>query len=122
MRWTLDGANQTYGVATLAVTVEQDATAQAVYVSSTARYYLLDAYGTVHPSTPDLPQFSGGPYWFGWDIARALAIVPDGEGSVKGYYVLDGWGGVHPVGDVSAFAGGPFWAGWDIARGLAVVA
>jgi hypothetical protein len=57
-------------------------------------------------------------YWPGWDIARALAITPDGRGLV----VLDGFGGIHAVGSVKAPRGAPFWPGWDIARSIGVTA
>jgi hypothetical protein len=55
------------------------------------------------------------------DIARALKVVFDSTGPVQGYYVLDGYGGVHPVGKVPAFTGGPYWPGFDIAADMDVV-
>ena len=44
--------------------------------------------------------YRGGPYWHGWDIARGVAILPDGSGG----FVLDGFGGLHPFG-LNASAG-----------------
>ena len=53
-------------------------------------------------------------YWPGRDIARAIALRPDGASG----WVLDGWGGLHPFGGAPAITNGPYWSGWDIARGL----
>ena len=33
-------------------------------------------------------------------------------------YVLDGWGGIHPIGSAPGVVGTAYWPGWDIARGL----
>src|SRR5207302_203522 len=72
--------------------------------------YTLSGDGQVH-------AWDGAPYFgsprFGWDIARGISVMPDGQGSV----VLDGWGGVHVAGDAVG-RGGPYWPGWDIARGI----
>src|SRR5437899_2970619 len=54
--------------------------------------YSLDAYGGVHP-LGDAPALASAAYWPGWDIARSVAIFPDGTGG----YLLDGYGGLHPV-------------------------
>lgn len=68
--------------------------------------------------------------YFGWDIAREIDLEPTG----KGYMVLDGFGGIHPVGDArtawNSFipgprpgmppeAGGHTYFGWDIAEKIA---
>lgn len=67
------------------------------------------------------PRPVGIPYWPGWDIARAVAVAPDGTSGM----VLDGFGGLHPFG----IGGRPapptprtdaYWPGWDIARGVAL--
>ena len=44
---------------------------------------------------PAPPAAGRRTYWPGWDIARDVALLPDGTGG----YVLDGWGGLHPFGD-----------------------
>ena len=87
--------------------------------------YVVDGFGGIHSfaigANPPPAAVSGGPYWLGWDIARGIAVLPDGTGG----YVVDGFGGVHsfaiganpPPPDVS---GGPYWLGWDIARGIAL--
>ncbi|MBM3673552.1 MAG: hypothetical protein FJW88_01165 [Actinobacteria bacterium] len=57
---------------------------------------------------------------FGFDIARDVAVMPDGQG----YIVLDGYGGLHKYG--SAATGvmgtlyGAYWPGWDIARSISI--
>lgn len=88
----------------------------AVLLTDTSGY-ILDGYGGIHP-------FGGAPavrstgYWRGWDIARRIALRPDGTGG----YVLDGYGGLHPfaVGPTAtmpgAVSGAGYWSGWDIAR------
>ena len=60
---------------------------------------------------------------FNFDIARDLRISPadvTGDGSVDwkdGFYILDGYGGIHALGGASAITESPF-LGWDIARDL----
>jgi hypothetical protein len=88
--------------------------------------YVLDGYGGLHPlpmggRAPGVPH--DGPYWYGWDIARDVVVLPDGTGG----YVLDGWGGLHPFGIGANPAppvpvDAPYWPGWDIARGVGVTA
>jgi hypothetical protein len=61
------------------------------------------------------------PYWPGWDIARGVALLPDGSGG----YVLDGWGGLHPfaLGDNPTpprATSSRYWRGTDAARGIAI--
>jgi len=80
-------------------------------------YYLLAADGAVTAvagagdfGSPDL-----GP-----DLARGIAVMPDG----LGYVVLDGFGGLHKFGSANRGLVGrartPYWAGWDIARDIAI--
>jgi hypothetical protein len=80
----------------------------------TGGYYVLDPRGGVS-------AFGGAPYFgsprFGFDIARGIAVMPDGAG----YVVLDGWGGVHRYGSASTLpAPSGYWRGWDIARSVAI--
>lgn len=89
--------------------------------------YELDGFGALHPiapvgSSPPSPP-TGGPHWPGWDIARGVALLPDGTGG----YVLDGWGGMHgfSIGANPAPPtpiGVPYWRNRDIARGVALLA
>lgn len=78
--------------------------------------YVLDDFGGVY-AVGDAPPLSNSSYWPGWDIARGLALNPDGAGG----YVLDGWGGLHPFGNAQPVAGSGYWPGWDIARGIALL-
>jgi len=113
-------------------------------------YYILDGLGAVHscrlPLNFDVnddgvvddadvasPEFgkpannrplvipwvgSDQPY-FGWDIAREIELTPTGNG----YYLLDGFGAIHTVGDAHTAFPNPFtpYFGFDIARGMTVV-
>ena len=91
---------------------------------------MLDGYGGIHPfglaltgpSTVRPAPITGAPSWPGWDIARSIAILPNGTGG----YVLDGFGGLHPFGigghaAPPVPAGTPYWLGWDIARSVALL-
>jgi Fibronectin type III domain len=79
-------------------------------LDNAAHLYLLDGYGGVHPEGTAAP-LAGGVYW-GWNIARSLALFPDGTGG----YVLDGYGGLHPVGNANQAPQSAYWPGWDIAH------
>lgn len=75
--------------------------------------YVLDLYGGVHP-VGGAPSISTSGYWPGWDIARGLALNPDG----KSGYVMDGWGGLHPVGGAARVTNNAYWPGWYIAKAI----
>jgi outer membrane protein assembly factor BamB len=77
--------------------------------------YTLDGWGGIHAFGGASP-INDGPYWGGWDIARGIALRPDGGSG----WVLDGWGGIHSFGAAPGMTNGPSWPGWDIARGIAV--
>ena len=54
-------------------------------------------------------------------LRSALWLLPSSTpGAVSGY-VLDGYGGLHPLGSAPAVVRCPYWQGWDIAIGLAGV-
>ena len=59
---------------------------------------ILDAFGSIHTvgNATNL-----GDVYFGWDIARDLLYTSTG----KGYYILDGYGGLFAFGD-AFFPGG----------------
>jgi hypothetical protein len=84
--------------------------------------FTLDGFGGLHPyGAPALSETSGssGHYW-GWDIARDFAFLPDGTGG----FVLDGFGGLHPFrlnGSTAPLSaqGAPYW-GWDVARKVVI--
>jgi hypothetical protein len=79
-------------------------------------FYVLNGTGAVKPVGG--APFFGNPA-FAADIARDIAVTPDGGG----YVVLDGYGGLHLFG--SAATGplrnvlGPYF-GWDIARSIVI--
>jgi hypothetical protein len=89
-------------------------------------YYILDKLGGVHwcledenGDPVDSPWGFTQPY-FGWDIARAIEMTP----TFQGYYLLDGFGAVHAVGDAKVAPNTPGTSalfGWDIARDLECV-
>ena len=79
---------------------------------------VLDGFGGVHPfGGLVLTDVDGLAYWPGWDIARALAILPDGSGG----WTLDGFGTIHSWGAAPPLSSGVAWSGWDIARALVVL-
>ena len=71
------------------------------------------------------------PPYFGWDISRDIDLEPTG----KGYMILDGFGGIHPMGAArdrydeiflngprpgeAPSAGGHVYFGWDVAEKIA---
>ncbi len=93
------------------------ATTRRVVTNPSGGYYSLGGDGSVTP-------YGGAGYFgapsFGWNIARGLAVMPDGQG----YVVLDGFGGLHRFGSATEGAVGqapfPYWIGWDIARDVAI--
>lgn len=89
----------------------------------------VDGFGGLHAFTIDRPgQPTKAPaavkfadYWPGWDIIRAVAIMPDG----KSGYMLDAFGGTHgfAIGNSPrppAITGLPYWVGQDVAQGLTI--
>ena len=60
--------------------------------------------------------------YFDFDIARDLELVQDETGFIVGYYLLDGFGGQHEIGNVTSYniEQKPYFS-WDIARDLEVV-
>ena len=80
-------------------------------------YYVLNGNGIVNASGAT----SYGSVAFGWDIARDIAVMPDG----MGYVVLDGFGGLHRFGSAVTSplrnVHTPYF-GFDIARSVIVTA
>jgi len=86
--------------------------------NATQSGFVLDGFGGLHSYGVSITA-AGNPYW-GWDIGRDFAFLPDGTGG----YILDGHGGLHPFGvnghaAPPAAVGSPYW-GWDIARKVVV--
>jgi len=77
-------------------------------------FWALDGNGVVaaYEGAPNL----GSPN-FGWNIARDIVAMPDGNG----YAVLDGFGGVHRFGSARSLpTSNAYWPGWDIAKSIAL--
>ncbi len=87
---------------------------QATAANPLGGYYVLKANGNV-VAKDGAPSFGQDDY--GFDMARGIAVMPDG----KGYVVVDGWGGVHRFGSAQSLPPAPaYWKGWDIVRGVAI--
>jgi hypothetical protein len=89
---------------------------RAVAANPIGGYYVLNGDGRVY-------AYGGAPYGgsaaFGFEIARDIAVTPDG----RGYVILDGFGAVHPFGTATNLPlPNTYWPGWDIARGVAITA
>ena len=93
-------------------TVSTAIAANATVAQPLTAGYAVDAFGDL--STLDSPP-AAGPSWPGFPIGRGIALRPAGNG-----YVLDGWGGIHPIGGAPGVSASAYWPGWDIARGIAV--
>jgi len=78
---------------------------------------VLDGYGGLHPFN-GAPALAAPAYWPGWDIARALWLLPGSTLSAPAGYVLDGYGGMHPFGGAPAIASAGSWPGSDLAHNL----
>ena len=107
------------GALTLGPATTQPASASAMSgfmseLTNTHGGVSLDGYGGVHAFGGFPLNHTGAPYWPGWDIARAVAVLPDGSGG----WLLDGWGAVHNFGNANPVTGFAYWPGWDISRAL----
>ena len=103
-------------------TTGADGRAVAFLPGSSTAGYSLSGDGTLTPFGGAPAATQAGHQWPNWDIARSVAILPNGTGG----YVLDGYGGIHPFAIGSnpmpaGTSGGPYWNGWDIARGLVLL-
>lgn len=114
-RYTLPAGPGTYTVSATAPKFDKQSTS-GVAVNSGAS---TNANFTLAVTL--LPSAQGAPYWYGFDIARGVAL----RGDESGGYVLDGWGGIHAFASVGAapppVVGNAYWNGWDIARGIALL-
>jgi hypothetical protein len=91
-------------------------TGRGIAANPNGGYYVVTGDGTVHAY--DGAPFFGQPQ-FPYDIARGIAVMPDG----LGYVVLDGRGAIHRFGSatsgpVSTFV--PPYFPFDIARSVAI--
>ncbi len=90
-----------------------------ISANSTGDGLILDAYGrawnlgNTNPGVKDDPR---APFWPNKSIAKRLVKDPNSNA----YYVLDGFGGIHPGYGAKAVSGNAYWSGWDIARDLVI--
>ncbi len=86
--------------------------------AGTGGYYILGGDGSVK-AMGSAPSYGAVPFSF--DIARDIAVMPDG----RGYVVLDGLGGVHRFGSAASsplqHVRTPYF-GFDIARSISLTA
>jgi hypothetical protein len=87
--------------------------ARDVAITGFGSGYTLDGYGGIHPFG-SAANLSPAPAYFGWDIARAITMLPSGAGG----YTLDGWGGVHQFGSAPVESYSGYWSGSDIANAI----
>jgi len=110
--FTLAGHGSAEGsTATTTVTVVTTAT----YANHFHAAYAGGQLGDVQPIASEPLN---APRLFGWNIGRALATLPGGDGG----YLLDGYGGFHAFGSAPAgVSGAVYWGGWDIARDVVLL-
>jgi hypothetical protein len=60
---------------------------------------------------------TGGPYWPGQDVARALAL----RGNTTSGYVLHASGAILPFGGAPGTSGGPVLPGFDVFRDIVLL-
>lgn len=84
------------------------ARAVALFAGSTSQHYagyVLDGWGGLHSfasqGDPQPAAVTAGSYWPGWDIARAVTLVPGAAAPRPSGYVVEGYGGFHPFGGAS---------------------
>src|SRR2546428_9223086 len=85
-------------------------------VAAQAGGVTLDSGGGLHPFGGLTLNTAGSPFWGSWDIARAVAVRPDGSGG----WTLDGFGGIHAFGTAPIAITPAYWSNWDIARAIVV--
>ncbi|MCC7077608.1 MAG: VCBS repeat-containing protein [Acidimicrobiia bacterium] len=103
-----DAAGNKSAAGTAATTVAAGATRDQPFASAYAVTW--DGITSAVSSPPGTH-----PQWPNWNIARGVAAHPGGGG-----YVLDGYGGIHAIGNAPAVQNGGYWKGWDITRGIAL--
>ena len=74
---------------------------------------MLDGFGAVWRFGDAVPHAAT---YFGWDIARDVALMPNGDG----YVVLDGYGAVHRFGPGTPGEVNYGYVPFDRWRGLAI--
>jgi spore germination protein YaaH len=84
--------------------------------------YVMDGFGGIHPFTATgqamPPALASGVFWWGWDIARSVLLLPGSTLTQPGGYLMDGYGGLHAFGNAPAPTEFPYWPHQDIARNI----
>ena len=88
--------------------------------------YVLDGYGGIHPFGSAPAPIQRDVSYFGFDIARDIALLPGSSAAGANGYVLDGWGGLHPfhagsLPQAAAATATPYWKNWDIGKRVVVL-
>ncbi|MBV8949247.1 MAG: hypothetical protein JOZ99_00100 [Actinobacteria bacterium] len=95
--------------------------------------YMLDGLGGVHAfgmeNNAPPPPVHGAPYWPDWDIARGVALMPNGGAMPRGGFVLDGFGLLHwfTIGSNTTpaptidYGPGTYTPNRDLARGVFIL-
>jgi hypothetical protein len=88
--------------------------------------YVLDGYGGIHPFGTASAPIQRDVSYFGFDIARDIALLPGSSAAGANGYVLDGWGGLHPfhagtLPQAPAATATPYWKNWDIGKRVVVL-
>lgn len=111
--WTLAGENVGVGGSV-------DSLHRAFWASSGHRHNMLGDFNRVGIGA----VWGGGQLWVTFNFIKAPAISGStgvSECRSTPGYLLDGFGGIHPVGGASALSSpGGYWPGWDIARDLSL--
>src|SRR5207248_2078372 len=84
----------------------------AVLTSDNSGGLVLDGYGGLHPFGSMTVQPAAA--YFGWDIARDVALLPASSIFEAQGYTLDGWGGVHAFGTVNSVTLFPPYVGSSV--------
>lgn len=82
--------------------------------AAVAGWYVLDGFGGIHTSHPDIPR-PALPY-FDFDIVRDLEPDPLG----RGWYMLDGYGTIYRSSDELPLPDNSPYFGFDLARNLEI--
>src|SRR2546428_9517890 len=85
-------------------------------VAAQAGGVTLDSGGGLHPFGGLTLKTAGSPFWGSWDIARAVAVRPDGSGG----WTLDGFGGIHAFGTAPIARSPTYWDRKGVVQGKSV--
>lgn len=81
--------------------------------------YVLDGYGGLHPFGHASTVSTA---YFGWNIARDIALLPAATTDQPLGYTLDGWGGIHAFGGAVPVTIAAYFPHNDIAKRMVLLA